>query len=956
MSEPRTSLVGRPAVLAALALALGLGAALALLWWGPQPGAITVPLPVWLAERLSDTGERNAMLAHPEALWLMPVAVLPLLVAMLGRTLVDLPRFQLALQLLARLAVLLAVALALALPSLTSPIRGKTVVFVVDVSDSVDDGQLEAARQLVAAGLRQIHEEDEAGLDREDRTRLALVTYAERAYVHEIDDEAQLAEALRRPAAQAQTEGLASDHAGALRLAAALVDPDTEGRMVLVTDATGSLAEREELGVAARELAARGIGLHTRSFPPASRQDVLVEGVYLPEELRVGQTFDVRVDLSSTTPRTLVLELLQNGEPSELSPTLEVALRGASSAQGGPQQVTLPARVTEAGPVVFRARLRTEGLPAAENRSTGNDEAAVAGDVRGRPRVLLAGDGSGSALARALRSDHLEVEAIDPSALPETDDGMRRYDLVMLHDVAAGRVSGPARQALTRYVEDHGGGFIMIGGEGSFGVGGWGGTALERILPVRFEGERQREQPKLALVLVIDKSGSMSAEDKLDLVKEAARATASTLDPSDEIGVIAFDSRPHVLVRLQPSQNRIRIAGDIRRLTSGGGTNALPALREAYLQLAGSNALVKHVILLSDGQSPEGGIDPLIGDMRDADITVSSVGVGAGAGKDLLRRVANRGRGRFYYSVDGTDVPRIFSRETREVTRNAIVERSLLPRVAKNVQALRGLDFARAPGLRGIVPVQPKRMTEVLLRTHEGDALLVRGRRGLGRTAAFASDAKARWATRWLTWSGFAKFWSQIARDTMRQGATLLGGARIQLSSAAERGAYRAVVDVEAPEGFANDLAGELEIVDPNLAADDPARTRTVPLALSAPGRYEAELRGIEAGQRLVKAKLYDETQSPRRLTAEAVAQVSVPYPAELSPAQLEPDPQWLAGLSAETHEGPVEPLLSTPGQAEGRTRAKPLWPYVLWTIVIPLLVLDLLLRRVALGRRRVPV
>jgi hypothetical protein len=274
--------------------------------------------------------------------------------------------------------------------------------------------------------------------------------------------------------------------------------------------------------------------------------------------------------------------------------------------------------------------------------------------------------------------------------------------------------------------------------------------------------------------------------------------------------------------------------------------------------------------------------------------------------------------------------------------------------VAKNVQALRGLDFARAPGLRGIVPVKAKRMTEVLLRTHEGDPLLVRGHRGLGRTAAFASDAKARWAARWLTWSGFAKFWSQIARDTMRQGATLLGGARIQLSSAAERGAYRAVVDVEAPEGFANELVGELEIVDPNLATDDPARARTIPLSLSAPGRYEAELRGIETGQRLVKAKLYDETQSPRRLTAEAVAQVSVPYPAELSPAQLAPNPAWLAGLSAGTHEGQVQPLLTTPGQADGRTRAKPLWPYVLWALVIPLLILDLLLRRVALGRRRV--
>lgn len=938
------SLLRRPAVLAALALAFGIAAALALLQWGPTVAPITVDLPPWLAERLSTSGDREAILAHPEALWLMPIAVVPMLFVVLRRTLVDLPRFQLGLQLLARLVVLMAVALALTLPSLQSPIRGKTVVFVVDVSDSVDEGQLGRAREVVAQGLAQVRAEEEQDLDREDRTRVALVTYAERSRVYELEDETQLAEFIAHP----QDSGLASDHAGALRLAAALVDPDTEGRVVLVTDATGSLAEREELTIAAAELDARGISLHTRHFVPAAREDVLVEAVHLPEELRIGQTFDVRIDLMSTAARTLTLSLEQNGTPNELGASLQVELRG------GRQQVTMPARVSEAGPVVFRARLDTSALPTEDNRSTRNDEAAVAGEVRGRPKVLLAGDGAGSALARALRSDHLDVEAVDPAALPTTDEQLRRYDLIVFHDLAAGRVSADARQGVRRFVEDYGGGFIMIGGENSFGAGGWGGSVIERLLPVRFEGERQREQPKLALVLVIDKSGSMSAEDKLDLVKEASRATARTLDPTDEIGVIAFDSRPHVLVRLQPSSNRIRIASDIRRLTSGGGTNALPALREAYLQLAGSNALVKHVILLSDGQSPEGGIDALVGDMRDADITVSSVGVGAGAGKDLLRRVARRGRGRFYYSHDGTDVPRIFSRETREVTRNAIRERSLLPRVAKNVQALRGLDFGRAPGLRGIVPLKTKRMAEILLRTHEGDPLLVRGRRGLGRTAAFASDAKARWATRWLTWSGFAKLWSQIARDTLRQGATLLGGAKIRLNSAAKQGTYRAVVDVEAVEGFANDLVGELEIIDPNLAKDDPARSRTVPLALSAPGRYEADLDGIETGQRLVRAKLYDEQQEPRRLAAEAVAQVSVPYPAELAPAQLRPDPQWLATVSPHSHEGAVDAIVEDPGEADGRTRQKPLWPYVLWALVVPLFIVDLLLRRIALGRRRV--
>jgi uncharacterized membrane protein len=538
--------------------------------------------------------------------------------------------------------------------------------------------------------------------------------------------------------------------------------------------------------------------------------------------------------------------------------------------------------------------------------------------------------------------------------VPQSPDALRDYDLVVFSDVSARTVAGASQQAVAKYVEEQGGGFVMIGGENSFGVGGWSGTAIEKILPVRFEGERQREQPMLALVLVIDKSGSMSSEDKLDLVKEASRATATTLDPSDEIGVIAFDSRPHVLVRLQRAANRIRIAGDIRRLAAGGGTNALPALREAYLQLSGSSALVKHVILLSDGQSPEQGIDALLGDMRDSDITVSAVGVGQGAGKDFLRRVASRGRGRFYFSQDGTDVPRIFSRETREVTRNAVVERELVPRVSKNAQVLRGIDFARAPGLRGIVPVKSKPLAEVLLRTHLGDPLLVRGRKGLGQTAAFASDAKARWAASWIAWTGFGKLWSQIARDTMRQGATLLGGASITTTLGNAPGSYAVLVDVEAPEGFANELAGELEVVDPSVAEGEDGHLVKVPLRLSAPGRYEAEIRDVRSGQRLLRAKMHDGAETPPRLVAEAQSTVSVPYPSELMPEQLEWEPERLAALSGGTHEGAITEVIETPGDPKGRMRSRPLWPEVLWGLVLPLLVLDLLLRRVSLGVRRI--
>lgn len=948
MSKPEflRAALRHPAVDVGLGVLLGGVAVGILMLLQPWPQTLSVPLPSALAEVLGATEGTDpvAILARPEALWLMPAAVLPFLVLVLRRSLVDVPRPQVVVQLLARLALLMGVATALAQPSLRSPIRGKTLVFAVDVSDSIDDAQLQQARTLVEDGLAQIQAEAEAGVDAEDRTRLAVVTYAERAQVHTVDVDTSVDDLLARP----EDGTLGSDHASALRLAAALVDPQTEGRLVLLTDGGGSLAEREDLSGATTELKARGVSVHVRRFEPAARGDVLVESVYLPAEMRLGETFNVAVDLYATAPGSVNVKLTRNGVANPLDPFKEVELRG------GPQQITFEARVTEPGAVVFEASIDPDTLQGPDNRRTGNDAAAVAGEVRGRPKVLLAGSGGNGPLASALKSDHLDVTVTGGSGVPETFEELRNFDLVMFSDLAAGAVSAASKQALKQYVVDHGGGFIMVGGDQSFGMGGWGRGTVGELLPVRFEGERQREQPKLALVLVIDKSGSMSSEDKLDLVKEASRATARTLDPSDEIGVIAFDSRPHVLVRLQPASNRIRISSDIRRLTSGGGTNALPALREAYLQLAGSNALVKHVILLSDGQSPENGISALLGDMRDADITVSSVGVGAGAGKDLLRRVARRGRGRFYYSHDGTDVPRIFSRETREVTRNAAKELALYPRVAKNVQALRGIDFTGAPGLRGLVPVKAKAMTETLLRTHQGDPLLVRGRRGLGRTAAFASDAKARWAATWLSWSGFAKLWSQLARDTMRQGATLLGGAAIAITPSGD-GGYAVSVDVDAVTGFANDLQGELEVIDPSKEEEAPGHLVTVPLRLSAPGRYVADVGEVAAGQRLVKARLYDVSQEPRRLAAEAVSQVSVPYPTELLPSATG-DATFVSGLAVASSAGGLNAVIEDAGDPGGRERQKPLWPWVLAGLVLPLLIIDLLLRRVSFGTRRVTV
>ena len=265
--------------------------------------------------------------------------------------------------------------------------------------------------------------------------------------------------------------------------------------------------------------------------------------------------------------------------------------------------------------------------------------------------------------------------------------------------------------AIENYVKG-GGGFIMAGGEDSFGSGGYGNTKIERILPVRFDSEKTREQPSVAIVLAIDRSGSMQGA-KIEAAKESARATAEVLSPRDLIGVIGFDSHPTTVVRLQRASNRMRIsAGHIARLTAGGGTNIYPALQEAYHTLQNVEAKVKHVILLSDGHAPDAGIAELCREMVGSNITVSAVGIGD-AQRSLLKMIVNNGRGRLYMTSNVSSLPRIFMKETTEAKKSSLVEDRVKAIVAKHVEMIEGTGVANAPSLLGYVSTKPKPTSEV---------------------------------------------------------------------------------------------------------------------------------------------------------------------------------------------------------------------------------------------------
>src|SRR6185312_2852264 len=217
-------------------------------------------------------------------------------------------------------------------------------------------------------------------------------------------------------------------------------------------------------------------------------------------------------------------------------------------------------------------------------------------------------------LAYALEEQDVQVDVRPPQGMPDALADLQNYELLVLSNVPATALSLRQMDVARTYVQDLGGGLIMIGGDQSFGLGGYYKTVLEEILPVRSDFEKEKEKPSLAMMLVIDKSGSMGGE-KIEMAKEAAKSAVELLGPNDKIGVIAFEGESFWISEVQPASNKSRIMDDISRIEAGGGTVMYPAMQDAYEALQSTVAKLKHVIILTDGISAPGDFEGLAASM-----------------------------------------------------------------------------------------------------------------------------------------------------------------------------------------------------------------------------------------------------------------------------------------------------------------------------------------------------
>jgi Mg-chelatase subunit ChlD/uncharacterized membrane protein len=746
-----------------------------------------------------------------------------------------------------RLTIVGLVLLALAQPAVGRPSDLATVVFLVDGSDSIPPESRAAVERFVLEAQRL------AG----DRQKVAIVTFGRDAVVEKSLD--------GPPVGQLRwlVRGDATNVAEALHLARTLFPRVGARRIVLLSDGQETLGRAEE---EARQAASAGIQISAVPLDlPTTMPEVLIEALEAPPQIREGDPLELRLVLQSTVDTEVQLRLwLDDRQVSEQT----IPVRKGTTA------LTAPLSTLSRGFHRFWARIESR-----TDTFRQNNELGAFTVVKEKPRLLLVAPNEADVrdLREALQAAEMQVEVRPPSVIPPRLSAMKGYTAVILVNTPASSLTLDQMKTLQAYVRTLGGGLITIGGDQAYSLGEYQGTPLAEVLPVSMNIPGKRDRGSVAMLLVIDKSGSMDMREegvtKMAMAREAANLAVEMLDENDQVGVLAFDSLTRWVVPIQ----RVGAAGGpraiqdrINRIEASGGTEIYPALELGYRAIRGVNARFKHIVLLTDGRSLSAAdYERLVQQMKQERITLSTIAIGSDADTELLQNLAHWGEGRYYYVDRARDIPKVTTRETRIASGSPVVEGTIPPQLVGTSAVLKGFAPAQLPPLRGYVVSSPREGAQILLASDRGDPLLAHWQYGLGRVVAWLSDAKSTgWASAWVSWPEFRRFWAQVVRWALPAPAD----PNIQPQVTVEGTMVTVRADVVEDDGSFKDLADlRVDVVGPGLREADR------PLRQVAPGRYEWSTTVEQPGVYAVQVTLRERGREVRQeLTGFVVG-----YPAE---------------------------------------------------------------------------
>jgi Mg-chelatase subunit ChlD len=611
-------------------------------------------------------------------------------------------------------------------------------------------------------------------------------------------------------------------------------------RIVLVSDGAENLGSvKNQVAQAARD----GVPIDVVPVAGAGNDDLRIDSVTAPAAVWQGEQPNVLVSVSTVTAGPAHLELvIDGGVVAGQDANLVAGLSSFSFA------------VPALDPGFHSLAVRVSG-DATMDQFAENDVAPLALIVRDAPRVLLvvAVGSDPSRLSNALTARGADVTNATPEQVPVQMSALSTYDAFVLDNVPASALQVEQIAGLQEATRSLGKGLIVVGGTSSYGPGQYAGTRLEDMLPVTVKVTDGRQRQRVALLLVVDHSGSMSYDplhesSKLAMAKEAIRLAGNALSDGDTIGVLAFSDTQEwafPLTQITGDATRQKMNAAVNRLDATGGTEIYPALQVGLDAIRNVDADVRHVILLSDGKSKSGTKDAYIKLVSDAGsdrTSVSTIAIGNDADTQLLQAIAQAGGGRYHFTDKPEDIPQLTLEEARSAGAQSIIRGAFQPVQTLPSPIMTGLDPRALPPLDGYDFAEARPSAQVVLVSHRNDPVLAKWQYGLGRVVAWTPDDGADLASQWGSWEKYDQFWAAMLRWTLPDPENR------PVSTDVSRDGPDVVLSLSTTsDASANDYV-DLSAMTARITGPGGAVTDNVPLTESGSGQYQVRIRNADSG------------------------------------------------------------------------------------------------------------
>ena len=644
-----------------------------------------------------------------------------------------------------------------------------------------------------------------------------------------------------------------TDISRAIRLAIATFPTDRQKRIVLISDgnqnAGDALREARIAGMKDADIASVVLGRTVQ-------HEVMIESVNAPSRIQKDSRFIIRVVVSTDQDQRAKLHVLRD---SQALPDIDIPLHA------GTNVFDVPDKIADGGFHTYQVTVEPDDLSKDTIAANNTGFAYTMVEAPGKVLLIRGKDSDRDYLSGVLASK-MNLDVGSAGRLPQDLAGLGAYDCVILENVAAAnnKLSAAQMNALESWVKNSGGGVVLIGGDDSYAPGFWKDTPLEAMSPVEMDVKRTKHLASLAMVIMLDKSGSMGApvhtpagqKEKMDLANNGAVETLKLLDEADLAQIAAVDvevkwATGAEMLRMNINNKRILSDNVLAVKAGGGGIFCHTALVHAYdlINSPKVDAMARHVILFadaSDAEQPDGCIELARKNFeKKPSVTTSVIGLGTMSDQDVgfLRELARVGHGHFHITDDPMALPRIFAKEMITIKRQAWVEdaKGIVPTIYTS-PLMDGFERRGVPRVYGYVGTTLKPRATLAMHGKEADdPLLAHWNYGLGKVAAFTSDDTDRWAKDWVRWEGYEKFWVQTVRWASRN----LGNSPLATTTTIEGAEGKVTVDAVTAEGKPiNNLQLRAKVVS-ERSANGPA---DVKLLQVAPGKYQATFAARERG------------------------------------------------------------------------------------------------------------